>query len=119
MNSLLRLQPDPGANSGPAPNLLTASSIASDAAVLASQAASVQATINAAVVSTDDPNYQDTNIPAAINGVTSWNSNANSLFDVGNNDYAGLGTSNPDLRGGAEFFLTVPPQSVEDWKLYE
>jgi hypothetical protein len=119
VNSILRLQPDPGANSGPAPAVLTASSIASDAAVLGSQAASVQTTINAAVVTTDSPNFQNTNIAGAINGITSWSSVANELFDVGNNDYAGLGTSNIDLRGGADFIFTVPPQSVEDWKLYE
>ena len=122
VSSLFRLQPDPSPNSGPAPLSLSAASLATNSAALASQAPSVQSTLSAAVVSAADPGFFNTAFGPSFVGLREWDSTTNDLFDVTNVDYAGIGTVGADLGGGAEFIggnIPTPPSSVDDWRLYE
>ena len=119
VNSLLRLQPDPVADSGPAPYLLAAQSLATNKAALTTQASSAQATLSAAVVTSSLPQYRSVNFDSTYAGIRFWDSTANPLFDIVNGDYVDKGSGDTALGGGAEYDGPGPPSSaVRGWPLY-
>ncbi len=119
VDSLFRATPEDGDNSGPTPASLTASNLATNRAARTTQSASVQAILNAAMVTTADPAYVDTSskLGSTYNGIRGWDSTTNDFYDIGNTTYATLGSGNTPLVGGAEC-PACTGSGVDDWVLY-
>ncbi len=114
IDSVLRFEPAPDPGSGPAPASIVASNLAVNNAARATQDPDFKATMDAAIVTTEDPAYVTMDIGTLLTGARNWDSTTNSFFDVGNPNYGTLCSGGAPLVGGAEYAVT----KVSEWNQY-
>ena len=114
IDSVLRFEPASDPGSGPAPASIVASNLAVNNAARGTQDPGFKATMDAAIVTTEDPAYVTMDIGTLLTGARDWDSTTNSFFDVGNANYGSLGSGGNPLSGGAEYSVT----KVDLWNLY-
>ncbi len=64
-----------------------------------------------------DPMFLSTEIDSSYAGIRKWDSTTNTLYDVGNAAFSGMGTGGSNLVGGAEC-PACSATGVDDWNLY-
>ncbi len=96
------------------PASVVVAGIASDSPYRGSQSQVVQDAFDAAGWITESPDFVSTAFDSSFDGLSSWDSATNDLFDVQNDNFATAGSGGGALSGGAEF----APLAVDSWMEY-